>query len=177
MKLYGVSSHVVFLLTFAFEGCARSGRERPIHLSKLPVLAAMPKRFCNNHETSELFRLGSIIRYLRLHGTYSGYALHSQRAGANLCSMLHLGIGHPPGCVGTSCGRSRTDQVRPMSVSTRSQISVLTVKRAAREASRLSRKHKAHEAIAKTVLMALVAAIAVQRQERIWRGAFLRSAP
>jgi hypothetical protein len=25
MKLYGVSGHVVFLLTFAFEGCARSG--------------------------------------------------------------------------------------------------------------------------------------------------------
>ena len=37
----------------------------------------MPKRFCNNRETSELFRLGSIILYLRLHGTYSGYALHS----------------------------------------------------------------------------------------------------
>ena len=88
----------MFLLTFAFEGCARSGREHPIHLSKLPVLAAMPKRFCNNRETSELFRLGSIILYLRLHGTYSGYALHSQRAGANLCSTLHLGIGHPPGC-------------------------------------------------------------------------------
>src|SRR5262245_47354072 len=93
MKLYGVSSHVVYLLTFAFEGCARSGRERPIHLSKLPILAAMPKRFCNNREASELFRFGSIILYLRLHGTYSGYALHSQRAGANLCSTLHLGSG------------------------------------------------------------------------------------
>jgi len=46
-------------------------RERPIHLSKLPVLAAMPKRFCNNRETSELFHLGSIILYLRLRGTYS----------------------------------------------------------------------------------------------------------
>ena len=46
-------------------------RERPIHHSKLQVLAAMPKRFCNNRETSELFHLGSIILYLRLHGTYS----------------------------------------------------------------------------------------------------------
>src|SRR5262249_48387190 len=84
MKLYGVSSHVVFLLTFAFEGCAIrffTERARPIHLSKLPVLAAMPKRFWNNRETSELFRLGSIILYLGLHGTYSGYALHSRRAG------------------------------------------------------------------------------------------------
>jgi hypothetical protein len=52
----------------------------------------MPKRFCNNRETSELFRLGSIILYLRLHRTYSGYVLHSQRAGANLRSTLHLGI-------------------------------------------------------------------------------------
>jgi hypothetical protein len=52
-------------------------RERPIHLSKLPVLAAIPKRFCNNRETSELFRLGSIILYLRLHGIYSGYGLHN----------------------------------------------------------------------------------------------------
>src|SRR5215471_20650471 len=93
-------------------------RERPIHLSKLPVLSAMPKRFCNNRETSELFRLGSIILYLRLHGTYSGYALHSQRVGAILCSTLHLG--HPPGCW-TSCGRSRTDPLRPVSVLTRSQ--------------------------------------------------------
>jgi hypothetical protein len=42
--------------------------ERPIHLSQFSVLAAMPKRFCNDHETSELFRLGSIILYLRLHG-------------------------------------------------------------------------------------------------------------
>src|SRR5438093_2631276 len=32
----------------------------------------MPKRFCNDCETSNLFRLGSIILYLRLHGTYSG---------------------------------------------------------------------------------------------------------
>jgi hypothetical protein len=68
-------------------------RERPIHLSKLPVLAAMPKRFCNNRETSKLFCLGSIILYLRLHGTYSGYALHSQRAGANFCSTPRLGLG------------------------------------------------------------------------------------
>ena len=47
-------------------------RERPIHLSQFPILAAMPKRFGNDCETSELFRLGSIILYLRLHGTYSG---------------------------------------------------------------------------------------------------------
>jgi hypothetical protein len=47
-------------------------RERPIHLSQFPVLAAMPKRFCNDCETSELFGLGSILLYLRLHGTYSG---------------------------------------------------------------------------------------------------------
>jgi hypothetical protein len=39
-------------------------------------LAAMPKRFCNDRETGELFRLGSIILYLRLHGGRSGYALH-----------------------------------------------------------------------------------------------------
>jgi hypothetical protein len=61
-------------------------RERPIHLGKLPVLAAMSKRFCSNREASELFRLGSVILSLRLHGMYSGYAFHSQRAGANLCS-------------------------------------------------------------------------------------------
>ena len=28
----------------------------------------MPERFCNHRETSELFRFGSIILYLRLHG-------------------------------------------------------------------------------------------------------------
>jgi hypothetical protein len=46
----------------------------------------MSKRFCSNREASELFRLGSVILSLRLHGMYSGYAFHSQRAGANLCS-------------------------------------------------------------------------------------------
>jgi hypothetical protein len=35
----------------------------------------MPKRFCNGCEASELFRLGSITLYLRLHGRYSGYPL------------------------------------------------------------------------------------------------------
>jgi hypothetical protein len=122
----------------------------------------MPKRFCNNRETSELFRLGSIILYLRLHGTYSATPCTVNVQVQTSVPRCTLGIGHPPGCVGTSCGRSRTDQLRPMSVSTRSQISVLTAKRAAREASRLSRKHKAYEAIAKTGLMTLVAAIAVQ---------------
>ena len=50
-------------------------RERPIHLSKFSVLAATPQRFCNDCETRDLFRLGSIILYLRLHGTYSGRPL------------------------------------------------------------------------------------------------------
>src|SRR5215831_11540560 len=35
-------------------------RERPIHLSKFPVLPTVPKRFRNECETSELSRLGSI---------------------------------------------------------------------------------------------------------------------
>src|SRR5262249_3479009 len=47
-------------------------------LSQFPVLAAMPKRFCNDHETSELFRLGSIILYLRLHGRDSGCSVNAQ---------------------------------------------------------------------------------------------------
>jgi hypothetical protein len=49
--------------------------ERPIHLSKFPVLATIPKRFCNDCETSELFRLHSIIVYLRPHGRYSDRTL------------------------------------------------------------------------------------------------------
>ena len=34
-------------------------RERPIHLSKFPILATVPVRFRNGCETSELFRLCS----------------------------------------------------------------------------------------------------------------------
>src|SRR5262249_15639067 len=79
-------------------------RERPIHLSKFPVLAAMPKRFCNDCETSELFRLGSIILYLRLHSMYFGCPL--QRLTCRCKPLFHAASRHwaPPGCVGTSCG-------------------------------------------------------------------------
>jgi hypothetical protein len=64
MKLYRASGHVVFLLTFAFEGCARSGSSPSASAQYISAsLAAMPKRFCNSRETSELFRLGSIILY------------------------------------------------------------------------------------------------------------------
>jgi hypothetical protein len=51
-------------------GNAQAADPDVIHV--FPVLAAMPTRFCNDHETSELFRLGSIILYLRLHGRDSG---------------------------------------------------------------------------------------------------------
>src|SRR5262249_5166077 len=54
-------------------------RKRPIHLSKFPVLAAMPKRFCNECEPSELFRLCSISPYLRLHGQVLRLVLLTRR--------------------------------------------------------------------------------------------------
>src|SRR5262249_54228957 len=55
---------------------ARTGRG---HLSKFPVLAAMPKRFCNECETSKLFRLCSISHHLRLHGPtpFASFAFRS----------------------------------------------------------------------------------------------------
>ena len=46
-------------------------RERPIHLGKLSVLAAMPKGFCNGCKASELFRLRPVILHLRPHRTDS----------------------------------------------------------------------------------------------------------
>jgi hypothetical protein len=64
---------------FAFEGCARLG-------SSPTGIGGYAEAICNNGETSELFRLGSIILYLLLQGTYSGYAFHSQRACTDLCS-------------------------------------------------------------------------------------------
>ena len=82
LKLYGIDGHVVLVLTFVFEdlGAVRflAERERPIHLSKFPVLATVPTRFCNDCETSELFRLCSISLYLRLHGRDSGSFVNAQ---------------------------------------------------------------------------------------------------
>src|SRR5262249_9981132 len=78
MKLYRISGHVAFLLTFVFEGCATEC-ERPIHLSQFSVLAALPKRFFNDHESSGLSGLGAILLDLRLDR-------RDYRAGANLCS-------------------------------------------------------------------------------------------
>jgi hypothetical protein len=61
------------VLVLANDARARlgSGTESS-RLSKFPVLAAMPKRFCKDCETSELFCLCSIGLYFRLHGRYSG---------------------------------------------------------------------------------------------------------
>src|SRR5262249_44568842 len=56
-----------FLLCFC-----KDQADDPDVIHVFPVLAAMPSRFCNDYETSELFRLGSIILYLRLHGRDSG---------------------------------------------------------------------------------------------------------
>jgi hypothetical protein len=83
--------------TAGADAVALSELERPIHLSKFPVLAAMPKRFCNERETSELFRLGSIFLYLRLHGTYSGCPL--QRLTCRCKTLFRAAIpqlGRPP---------------------------------------------------------------------------------
>src|SRR5262249_33538643 len=66
MKLYRISGHVVFLLTLSL----RAGRDQTPRRVRAPNtsqpvsgIGGVPKRFCNDHETSELFRLGSIILY------------------------------------------------------------------------------------------------------------------
>src|SRR5262249_44390988 len=51
------------LLDELMQGFGNAQAADPDVIHVFPVLAAMPTRFCNDHETSELFRLGSIILY------------------------------------------------------------------------------------------------------------------